>query len=83
MDAATQCGKILAYCDEHGSITAREAFIHLGINSPRKAISTLKRKGYEVKTVEMDNNGKKPYHKYYISKKEGNPNDSSGAESSF
>ena len=71
MDTATQCGKILAYCDEHGSITAREAFIHLNINSPRKAISTLKRKGYEVKTVEMDNNGKKPYHRYYISKKDG------------
>lgn len=81
MDAATQCGKILAYCDEHGSITAREAFIHLGINSPRKAISTLKRRGYEVRTVEMDNNGKKPYHRYFISKKEGVSDDPSGAES--
>ena len=78
---ATQCGKILEYCAEHGSITAREAFIHLNINSPRKAISDMRRKGYEVKTVEMDNNGKKPYKRYYISKKEGEPNDSSGAES--
>ena len=76
MDAATHCGKILAYCEEHGSITAREAFIYLNINSPRKAISTLKRKGYEVKTVEMDNNGKKPYHRYYISKKERDSDDS-------
>jgi uncharacterized protein YjhX (UPF0386 family) len=74
MDAATQCGKILAYCDEHGSITAREAFIHLGINSPRKAISVL-RKTHNVKAVEMDNNGKKPYHRYYISKKECDSND--------
>lgn len=81
MDTATQCGKILAYCYEHGSITAREAFIQLNINSPRKAISTLKRKGYEVKAVEMDNNGKKPYHRYYISKKEGVSDGSIGSES--
>lgn len=67
---ATQYGKILMYCHEHGSITAREAFIHLNINSPRKAISDLKRKGYEVKAVEMYNGGKKPYKRYYISKKE-------------
>ena len=71
MDAATQSGKILEYCAEHGSITAREAFIHLNINSPRKAISILKKKGYNVKVVKMDNNGKTPYNRYYISKKEG------------
>ena len=71
VDSATQCGKILEYCAEHGSITAREAFIRLHINSPRKVINNLKRKGYEVKAVGMDNNGKKPYHRYYISKKEG------------
>ena len=70
MDTATQCGKILEYCADHGSITAREAFIHLNINSPRKAISELKRKGYEVKVEKMDNNGKTPYNKYYISKGE-------------
>lgn len=70
MDAATQCGKILEYCAEHGSITARDAFIHLHINSPRKAISILKKKGYEVKVVKMDNNGKTPYNRYFISKKE-------------
>ena len=70
MDAATQCGKILEYCAEHGSITAREAFIHLGINSPRKAISELRRKGYKVKDVKMYNNGKTPYKRYYISKGE-------------
>ena len=72
---ATQCGKILLYCHEHGSITAREAFIHLGINSPRKAISILKRKGYDVKVVKMENNGKTPYNRYYISKKDGEQND--------
>lgn len=66
---ATQYGKILEYCHNHGSITAREAFIHLGINSPRKAISILKKKGYEIKIVKMENNGKTPYNRYYISKK--------------
>lgn len=69
MDAATQCGKILEYCAEHGSITAREVFIKLNINSPRKVISDLRRKGYEVKVEKMDNNGKTPYNRYYISKK--------------
>ena len=77
MDATTQCGKILEYCADHGSITAREAFINLNINSPRKAISELKRKGYEVKAVEQYNNGKKPYHRYYISNGE-NKNGASG-----
>jgi hypothetical protein len=78
---ATQCGKILEYCAEHGSITAREAFIHLNINSPRKAISDMRKKGYEVKTVKMDNNGKTPYNRYYISKKEEDTYDPSGTES--
>ena len=62
-------GKVLAYCEEHGSITAREAFIHLGINSPRKVISDLRKKGFYVKAVPQDNNGKTPYNRYYISKK--------------
>ena len=79
MDAA-QCGKILAYCDEHGSITAREAFIHLDINSPRKVISDMRRKGYDVKDVDMDNNGKKPYKRYFITKPEESENGSCWAE---
>lgn len=65
----TDYGKILAYCDEHGSITAREAFIKLNINSPRKVISDLRRKGFDVRTEKMYNGGKTPYHRYYISKK--------------
>ena len=69
---ATQYGKILQYCDEYGSITAREAFIKLNINSPRRAITELRRKGYEVKAVDMDNNGKKPYKRYFITKPEEN-----------
>lgn len=64
--SATDCGRVLAYCDEHGSITAREAFIHLNINSPRKVISDLRRKGYNIRVVPMYNGGKKPYHRYFI-----------------
>lgn len=63
------CGKVLAYCDSHGSITAREAFIYLDINSPRKTFSELRRKGLELKPpVPMYNGGKKPYHKYFFGK---------------
>lgn len=69
---ATQYGKILEYCEEHGSITAREAFIKLNINSPRRAITELRRKGYEVRAVDMDNNGKKPYKRYFITKPDEN-----------
>lgn len=41
MNPATQKGKILGYCAEHGSITIREAF-ELDINSPSKRISELR-----------------------------------------
>lgn len=42
MNPATQKGKILGYCAEHGSITIREAFEKLNINSPSKRISELR-----------------------------------------
>lgn len=68
----TDCARILEYCETHGSITAREAFIKLNINSPRKVISVLRKKGYIVKAEKMYNGGKTPYHKYYIlGKKDG------------
>lgn len=51
MQAATQKAKILDYCEEHGSITVRDAFEKLYINSPTKRISELKRAGYDVQTV--------------------------------
>lgn len=73
--SATDYTKVLEYCAEHGSITAREAFIHLNINSPRKVISDLRKKGFEVRAEPQDNNGKTPYNRYYISKKEGESND--------
>lgn len=51
MDKATQRGKILGYCAEHGSITIREAFEKLHINSPTKRISELKKAGHDIRTV--------------------------------
>lgn len=66
MNNVTDCGKVLAYCDKHGSITAREAFIELDINSPRKVISDLRKKGYIVRADPMPNKGKKPYNRYFI-----------------
>jgi predicted ArsR family transcriptional regulator len=53
MDKATQRCKILAYCKKHGSITIREAFEKLHINSPSKRISELRLSGqYEVNAIE-------------------------------
>ena len=73
MDAATQKGKILQYCAEHGSITIREAFEKLDINSPSKRISELRRSGeYDVQSVtetRINRAGEeKPYKRYYISR---------------
>jgi hypothetical protein len=48
----TQKRKIIDYCAQYGSITAREAFIDLNINSPRKVISDIKNSGlYAVESV--------------------------------
>ena len=71
MDKATQWGKILAYCAEHGSITIREAFTELNINSPTKRISELRNSGrYIVDSTEesksdADGNTKR-WKRYYI-----------------
>lgn len=52
MDKATQKAKILAYCAEHGSITIREAFEKLHINSPSKRFSEMRHSGYVVESIE-------------------------------
>lgn len=68
--AATQQAKVLAYCKEHGSITARDAFIKLDINSPRKIISDLRQAGYDVQTMtetrEKANGDTVRYTRYFI-----------------
>jgi hypothetical protein len=76
MDKATQKAKILAYCEEHGSITIRDAFTKLNINSPSKRISELRLGGnYDVQSVEESRiNGSGElvkYKRYFIKKAEG------------
>lgn len=71
MDNATQRMKILAYCAEHGSITVREAFEVLNINSPTKRISEMRKSGlYKVDTLDesrTDANGvTKRWTRYFI-----------------
>lgn len=54
MSKMTQRQKILDYCEAHGSITVREAFEELRINSPTKRISEIKKSGlYAVDTAEI------------------------------
>ncbi len=68
---ATQRGKILAYCAEHGSITVRDAFEKLHINSPTKRISELRKGGYDVQTqdeVRIKANGEAVRYKRYFIK---------------
>ena len=42
----TQCEAIVKYINDFGSITTREAFLDLGIESMHRRISDLKEKGY-------------------------------------
>ena len=48
MDKTTQRMKIIEYCKQHGSITIRDAFIKLHINSPSKRISEIRNSGKYV-----------------------------------
>lgn len=76
MDALTQRGKIIQYCAKHGSITIREAFTKLNINSPSKRISELRNSPfYTVESIvesKTDKHGNtKRWKRYFISAKEG------------
>jgi predicted ArsR family transcriptional regulator len=68
----TQRAKILAYCKEHGSITIREAFEKLHINSPSKRISEMRNSGeYVVDDITefiMDDEGRieTKWKRYFI-----------------
>lgn len=71
MNRITQQQQILAYCTAHGSITIREAFDELNINSPTKRISEMRNSGlYHVETAEekrTDENGvTKHWNRYFI-----------------
>lgn len=76
MDAITQKMRIIEYCEKHGSITVREAFTKLNINSPTKRISEIKNSGlYTVKSIIESKTGKDGHRirwkRYFIKKKNG------------
>ena len=70
MDKTTQRMKIIAYCKEHGSITIRDAFIKLKINSPSKRISEIRNSGkYVVNSIDeskTDKDGNTTRWKRYL-----------------
>jgi hypothetical protein len=71
MDKATQIGKIIAYCNEHGSITVREACVNLDINSPTKRISEMRLSpDYDVQSIDeikvKDNGSTVRFKRYFI-----------------
>ncbi len=68
---ATQRQKIIQYCEEHGSITIREAFTELNINSPSKRISEIRNSGQyivdSVRETRIDSEGNsKHWYRYFI-----------------
>lgn len=70
MDEQIQRQTILDYCQEHGSITIREAFA-LNINSPSKRISEMRNSpDYVVEDkweYRINSNGiRKRYKRYFI-----------------
>ena len=75
MDKSTQRAKILAYCAEHGSITIREAFEKLHINSPSKRISEMRLSGnYDVQQIDetrIRSGETVRYKRYFIKALEG------------
>lgn len=76
MDKATQRMKILNYCNEHGSITVRDACVKLGINSPTKRFSEMRQSpAYDVQTIketrEKDGGDTVRYNRYFIRAAEG------------
>lgn len=70
MNAETQKMQIVAYCKKHGSITIREAFTKLHINSPSKRISELRNSGkYEVSDItesKTERGETKRWKRYFI-----------------
>lgn len=77
MDKLSQQRKILAYCRNHGSITVREAFTRLDINSPCKRISEMRNSGrYKVESIEevgiSKDGSKKRYKRYFINELQTN-----------
>lgn len=69
-----QCVDALEYMEQHGSITAREAFLKLGIERLSAVVFDLKALGYRIsKTTECGINRKGNhvhYSRYYLSEED-------------
>lgn len=59
----TQCEKILNYIEDHGSITARQAY-KLGIMRLASRISDLRREGHLIKTEDIKVKNRDGSHSY-------------------
>ena len=74
----TQCNRVLAYIEKHGSITQLEALMELGVMRLASRISNLRKSGYEIdcEWVEVTNRfGEKCRIKSYSLAKEVKSND--------
>ena len=75
MNKVTQRAKIIEHCACYGSITIREAFTKLNINSPSKRISEIRKSGnYIVNSIEeskTDKDGNTTRRKRYFIKEKG------------
>lgn len=72
MEKMTQCELVLDYIKEHGSITARQAFVKFGIMRLASRIADLKRAGYDIKseTIKVRSRYGSTYVARYSFKKE-------------
>ena len=67
MSKVSQQKKILAYCNLNGSITVREAFEKLKMNSPTKRISEMRKSPlYVVESITEYSHEGTPYKRYFI-----------------
>ncbi len=66
--------QVLEYIREHGSITSREAFEHIGVTRIGTVIFELRKKGYPILTIMIDDekNGVAfKYGRYILKESEG------------
>lgn len=72
MDREVQCARVLSYMKENGSITAAEAWFHIGIGRLSARIYDLRDRGYNIRSRQQEDVNKYgdniKYAVYYISR---------------
>lgn len=58
MTKATQCDRIVAFCDAYGSITSLDAFVELGCTRLASRIFDLTERGYAFSRVTETRNNR-------------------------